>query len=133
MPKEKKSPESTQETDASKENETIAPEPIKTPDGVAVEDAPKTVNVPLSASNALEPDSGILVPTVAHTEEVVMTNPYNPQDTKVQNVLTEEPVDNGKVSQEKYDALLNTFNEVLGNHTIDVVHQQIYKTKAGLI
>lgn len=143
MSKEKATTEKPVDTDKLKDdnavNDTIAPAAKTVPaedgeDEIAVEDAPKTVNIPLSQSNALEPASGVQVNVPGElTEQVAQTNPYNPTDTKLQNVLKDDAQVSEHVTKAKYDALLSAFNEVVANHVLDVTHQQLYRVKAGII
>lgn len=93
----------------------------------------KSVNIPLSASNALTPDGGVKVAVDADlTEEVLQTDAYDPSKTKAQAVLTEDAEVDEKVSKKKYDQLLAAFEEVLSGHTFDVVHADFYRTQAGV-
>ena len=93
----------------------------------------KSVNIPLSASNALSPDAGIKVSVDADmTEEVLQTDAYDPQKTKAQAVLTEGAEVDETVSKKKYEQLRTAFEEVLAGHTFDVVHAEFYRTKAGV-
>ena len=141
--KEKATTEKPVDTDKLKDdnavNDTIAPaaKTVPTEDGedeIAVEDAPKTVNIGLSQSNALQPEAGIQsIAPAGTTEEIVQTDPYNPQSTKLQNVLKEDASVGEHVTKAKYDALLSAFNEVVANHVLDVTHQQLYRVKAGII
>ncbi len=119
--------------------DTIAPAPLVVPSDnedekeVKAKDAPKTVNIPLSASNALTPEGGIQVTAPADSvEQVYQTDAYDKQKTKAVNVVKDDYEESGTVSKAKYDALLTTFNEVLSNHTIDDVHKMLYKAKAGI-
>lgn len=126
----------TKETPESKVKDAVddnAVQPTVSPDPKASEDnGLKTVNIPVSASNALSPEAGIQVPTTADTKEVIQTDAYDPQKTRLQNVLTGDDKESNTVTKAKYDAVVATLNEVLSNHTLDAVHVDMYKAKAGI-
>lgn len=126
----------TKETPESKVKDAVddnAVQPTVSPDPTASEDSGlKTVNIPVSASNALSPESGIQVVTSAPTEQVLQTDSYNPQLTKAQNVLTGDDKETNTVTKAKYDAVVATLNEVLANHNLDAVHVDMYKARAGI-
>jgi hypothetical protein len=93
----------------------------------------KAVNIPLSASNALSPEAGMQVGVAEDlTEEENVTDAYDPQKTKAQRTIKDDAEISDKVSKEKYEQLLNAFNEVLDNHTLDVAHKDLYRAKAGI-
>lgn len=132
---------STQKVDDNAVQDTVAPAPttIKQTDdngkekNVKVSDMPKTVNIPVSASNALTPEGGIqtIVPADA-VEQVLQTDAANPQLTKEVNVLKDDYKTSDTVSKARYEQLANTLREVIDNHTFDAVHKDMYLTKAGL-
>ncbi len=145
MAKEKQTTEKPVDTDKLKDDnavqDTVAPAPkIVYQEGeegkqeeVKAVDMPKTVNIPVSASNALSPEAGIqvIVPSDA-VEEVVQTDAYDKQKSKPVNVLKDDYEVGDTGIKAKYEQLANTFREVLDNHTLDFVHKNSYLTKAGL-
>ena len=117
--------------------DTVSPDPADLPENDKVDDVEtevKQVNIPLSASNALQPEAGIQVPVAADsTEDVVKTDPYDPSKTKAQAELKEgEDTANTTVSKATYEQLKGAFNELLDRHVMDVTLVGYYKAKAGI-
>lgn len=119
--------EKVKKEDKNAVNDTVAPDPKgKLNTGV------DQVNVPLSASNALSPESGIQVASEGgDIEKVVKTDPHDPAKTKVQNEFVDN-ADNNLTVDDSKSKVATVLDEIFKNHNIDVVQQNIYKKKAGL-
>jgi len=119
---------STKTADEAAVNDTVAPGP-KGKQNTGVEQ----VNIPVSASNALEGEAGIQVPASGQdVETVIRTSSFDPQKSKIQNEFVENTDNNATEASESNSKVSAVLEEIFKNHNIDIVLQNSYRKKAGL-
>lgn len=130
MAKQKEEPlkDTTKLEDKTGGQDTVAADPKKDES-----DGLKAVNIPVSASNALSPEAGIMVPAPEEsTKEVVQTDAYDPQKTKVVNEIDPDAEESKTVSRDQYNRLKEAFGLILERHVLDVSQVAYYKSLGGL-